>query len=92
MAPFDNLSTTRLDVPKLEKRNYFLDFCFVWRSHNGEGRGQEKVVKSVTDEFKEKGCCCEVLEWGGKWEEGSSLSNERSSTGFRVCQSIRLMR
>ena len=39
-----------------------------------------------------KGCCCEVLEWGGKWGEGSSLPNERSSTGFRVCQSIRLLR
>ena len=57
MVPFDNLSTTRLDVPKLEKKNYFLDFCFIWRSHNGERRDQEKVVKSVVDAFKEKGGC-----------------------------------
>lgn len=28
---------------------------------------------------------------GGKWGGGSSLPNDRSSTGFGVCQSIRLM-
>lgn len=33
----------------------------------------------------------EVLEWEGKWGGGSSLPNDRSSTGFGVCQSIRLM-
>lgn len=68
LAPFDNLSTTRLDAPKLVKRNYLLDFCFVWRSHDGERRGQEEVVQSVLDEFKEKGCC----QWGSwvgrRWE------------------------
>lgn len=69
VAPFDNISATRLDVPKLRKRNYFLDFCVVWRSHDGGRRGQEKVVKSVMDEFKEKGAVGEVLEWGGGGEE-----------------------
>lgn len=45
IIPLYNIWTTRLDGPKLVKRNYFLDFCFVLRSHDGERGARRKRLK-----------------------------------------------
>ena len=36
------------------KRNYFVGFCFVLRSHGGGKSGQEKGVEPLSDESKER--------------------------------------